>query len=168
MLSRQCYYFKVDSSKLRRQSIGLLAGYILQFLAGMLLNLFVTIPAAHPGSSGTDYVGRSWHSLVWSLSIHGGWELAFHVYLAVLLVFGSTSLFVFAYIQRDKNWSIAGGVAALFTLGAFFNGLSFIDFNQNISSMIMATCWLVAVGALVIALVRFPIKPTPKRKSARS
>jgi hypothetical protein len=155
----------MDSSKLRRQSSGILAGYMLQFVAGMLLNLFVTIPSTHPGSSGKDYFTRSWHSLVWTLSSHGGWQLAFHVYLALFLVLGSISLFVRAYLQHDKNWSIAGGVAALFTIGAFFNGLSFIDFNKNISSMIMAVCWLAAVSALIFGLVRFPSEPVSKRLS---
>jgi hypothetical protein len=145
----------MNVSRLRRQSIGLLVGYVLQFLAGMSLNLFVTIPTKHPGSSGNNYASQSWHSLIWSLAGHGGWGLAFHVYLALLLVFGSISLFVFALVLHNKNWSITSGIVALFTLGAFFNGLSFIDFNKSISSMIMATCWLVAVGVLIFGLARF-------------
>jgi hypothetical protein len=143
----------MNNTKLRRQAIGLLAGYALQFLAGMLLNLFVTIPTKHPGDSGSNYLARSWHSLVWTLSGHGGWELAFHVYLGCLLVVGSISLFTGAAIRHNTKWLVAGGVAALFTIGAFFNGMSFIDFNKDISSMIMATCWLAAVSSLVAACV---------------
>lgn len=144
------------NSKLGRQGIGLLVGYILQFLAGMTLNLFVTIPSNHPGSAGSNYFARSWHSLMWSLSGHGGWVLSFHVILALLLVVGSISLFIFALISHDKIWSITGGVAALLTLGAFFNGMSFIDFNKDLSSMIMAVCWIGAVAALIVGLVIYP------------
>lgn len=31
--------------------------------------------------------------------------------------------------------------------------LSFIDYNKNISSLIMALCWLISVGALTIGLL---------------
>ena len=146
----------MNSSKLRKQALGLLARYGLQFLAGMLLNLFITIPATHPGSSGSEYFSRSWNSLIWALSGQGGWELVFHVYLALLLVLGSIALFIRAAAEEhNKNWSIAGGVAALFTVGAFFNGLSFVNYNNSVSSMIMATCWLVAVGALIFGVAKF-------------
>ena len=147
----------MEVSSLRRQSFGLLGGYVLQFLAGMLVNLFVTIPSNHPGSNPSNYFSGGLHGLGWVLAGHGGWELVFHVYLAVLLVFGSICLFVRALVQHDNNWTIAGGAAALFTLGAFFNGLSFITYNHNINSMIMATCWLLAVGSLLFALFRFPV-----------
>jgi hypothetical protein len=135
-------------------AIGLLIGYLLQFLAGMLLNLFVTIPHKHPGSSGTNYFSRSAHSLVWSLSGSGGWALSFHAGLALLLVVSSLGFLVSALIVHNKLWVITGGTAAMMTLGAFFNGLSFIDFDKDISSMIMATCWIGAVGALVIGLLK--------------
>lgn len=152
----------MDNSKLHLQSIGLLIGYGLQFLAGMLLNLFVTIPTNHPGRNASNYFSGGLHGLVWALAGHGGWELSFHVYLAVLLVFGSVSLFIRAVVERNKNWSIVGAIAALFTIGAFFNGLSFINYNHNISSMIMATCWLGAVGSLVFGVARLTDKPTKR------
>jgi hypothetical protein len=141
------------TSNFRRQAICLLCGYFLQFLAGMLLNLFVTIPKKHSGSNPSNYFGGGLHGLVWALSGHGGWELSVHVYLAVLLVFGSIGLFASATSNHSKDWSIVGAITALFTIGAFFNGLSFINYNHDISSMIMATCWLVAVGALVFGLL---------------
>ncbi len=98
--------------------------------------------------------------MIWALSNHGGWELSVHVYLAVLLVLGSVSLFVSAVTVRNKNWSITGAIAALLTMGAFFNGISFINYNHSISSMIMATCWLGAVGSLVFGITKFTNKPT--------
>jgi hypothetical protein len=142
----------MNNTKLRRQAGGLLVGYALQFLAGMSLNLFVTLPAKHPGDTGNDYFVRSGHSLTWALSGHGGWPLAFHAYLGVLLVLGSAALFVNALIARSRRWEICGSIAALFTIGAFFNGMSFVDFNKDVSSMIMATCWLVAVASLIVGL----------------
>lgn len=156
----------MGSPKLRMQALGLLIGYGLQFLAGMLLNLFVTIEVTHPGSTGSEYFSRSWHSFVWSLSGHGGWELSFHAYLALLLVLGSIALFVRATVMRNKGWAITGGISALFTLGAFFNGMSFVDYNKDISSMIMATCWLVAVGTLVFGISKFSNQSAKKHLHA--
>jgi hypothetical protein len=143
-----------NDTTLRKHAIVLLFGYALQFLAGMLLNLFVTIPTQHPGDAGSNYFIRSAHSLLWALSGSGGWELTFHAYLALLLLAGSTALFVRALILHNKEWAISGGLAALITSGALFNGLSFVDFNHNHSSMIMAACWLGAVGVLVFSLIR--------------
>jgi hypothetical protein len=145
----------MNDEKLRPQAAGILAGYVIQFLAGMLLNLFVTIPNSHPGSSGSMYFSRSFHSLVWTMSGAGGWVLGFHVYLGILLVIGSTFLCINAYFLRDKKWSVVGGIAALLTIGALFNGLSFVNYNKNISSMIMAVCWLGAVGSITYGLVNF-------------
>lgn len=148
----------MNSSKLRLMSIGLLIGYGLQFLAGMLLNLFVTIPSKHPGKDALNYFSGGLHGLAWALTGHGGWELSIHVYLALLLVLGSIGLFIRANMLHDKGWSIVGAIAALFTIGAFFNGLSFINYNHNVSSMIMASCWLIAVGSLIFGIARFTNK----------
>lgn len=142
-------------SKLRLQSIGLLVGYGLQFLAGMLLNLFVIIPNNHPGRDAPNFFTGGIHGLFWALAGHGGWELSVHASLALLLVLGSISLVVSAIVRHDKNWVIASSIAALFTIGALFNGLSFINYNHNVSSMIMASCWLVAVGSLVYGISKF-------------
>jgi hypothetical protein len=136
------------------QAFGLLFGYGLQFLVGILLNLFVTLPASHPGSTGNEYFARSAHSLIWAFSGTGGWELALHAYIALGLVLSSAALFIRSLKQHNRRWEIAGGIAAFFTLGAFFNGLSFVNYNEDVSSFIMATCWLIAVGALVVGLVR--------------
>jgi hypothetical protein len=156
------------NSKLRSQSIGLLFGYGLQFLAGMLLNLFVMIPKNHSGRNATNYFSGGFHGLGWALADHGGWELSFHVDLAILLVLGSVSLFIRATSEHDKDWSIVGAIAALFTIGAFFNGLSFINYNHNISSMIMAICWLVAVSALMFGIVNFAGKAQKNKLAVKT
>src|SRR5665213_2027922 len=142
------------TTKLRRQATGLLIGYSLQFLLGMLLNLFVTLPKTHPGSSGKEYISSSSHGLVWALSGAGGWQLTIHAVLALLLVVGSLPLVISSVASKSKNWIWASSIAAFFTIGAFFNGLSFIDYNHDVSSMIMAICWLIAVGSLVYGLTR--------------
>lgn len=136
------------------QAIGLLIGFGLQFLLGMTLNLFVQLPSVHPGTVGGEYFSQSWNSLVWALSFGGGWALFLHVLVALLLFAGCLGLFISGLTKHDKVWSWSGGVATFFTLGALFNGLSFVDYNHDFSSMIMATCWVVAVGALVFGMIK--------------
>ncbi|MGH7195845.1 MAG: hypothetical protein ACREGA_03640 [Candidatus Saccharimonadales bacterium] len=137
---------------LRGHALGLLTLLGLQFLAGMTLNLFINLAAARPGTSGGNYFIRDWHSLVWALSGSGGAALAIHAYLALAIVLGCLALLIRGLKLHDKIWAWAGGVAALFTIGALFNGLSFLDYNQDFSSMIMASAWLIAVGSLIVGL----------------
>lgn len=133
--------------------VGLVSGFAAQFLLGMTLNLFVTIPASHPGGNAKNYFAGAWHGLVWTLSGAGGIALAIHVYLGIGLCLGCMSLIFHGLRLRDRVWMWVGLLASLFTLGALFNGLSFINYNHDISSMIMATCWLVAVGVLIFGLL---------------
>jgi hypothetical protein len=120
----------------------------------MLLNLFITIPNKHPGSSVNDYFSRSFHSLVWSLSGSGGWVLPLHVGLELFLVLGSLSLFMTVLIFHNNLWSFAGGINAFLTPRAFFIGMSFIVCNKITSYMIMGMCWVGAVGFLILVLLR--------------
>ena len=140
--------------QLRKLAAGLLVFYGIQFLAGMTLNLFVNLPKSHPGTTGSNYYSQSGHSLIWALSGGGGVALAIHVYIAIGLFFGSLALFIRSIVVEDRLWKWCGGIAAFFTLGALANGLSFVDFGKNVNSMAMATCWLVAVSALVIGLIK--------------
>jgi hypothetical protein len=144
----------MTSNRLRAHTVLLLWLFGVQFVAGMVLNLFTAIPKHHPGSSGADYFSQSWASLVWSLSGAGGWALVVHAALAVVLFGGTLTLFIRSLVPAARGWRVGSGIAALVTLGALFNGLSFLDFNEDFSSMIMASCWLVVVSILVFMLVR--------------
>src|SRR6266567_146193 len=55
-----------------------------QFLLGMALNLFITLPRSHPGSNPNDYFSGSLQSVVWALG-SGIWLLLIHVIVAVLI-----------------------------------------------------------------------------------
>lgn len=139
-------------SPLRTHAIVLLWFFGIQFVAGMLLSLFVELPKTHPGTSGDEYFSRSWASLLWALSGGGGWTLVVHASIAVLLFLGALLLFLRSLSHYGVGWRWATGIAAFFTLGALFNGLSFANYAEDFSSMIMASCWLIAVAALVIRI----------------
>jgi hypothetical protein len=144
------------SSPPRPQAIALLVAFGVQFALGMLLNLFVELPKTHPGSTGDEYFSRSFTSLGWALSGGAGPALLIHAWLALVLALGTLALFVRCLAGRVRGWRWLTGIAALFTVGAFFNGMSFVDYGEDFSSAIMAGCWLIAVSLLVTAVVRRP------------
>lgn len=143
----------MDRKNINRQAIGLLVGYALQFLAGMTLNLFVTVSKNHPGSNANNYFVGDVHGLAWTLSGKGGAVLTIHVYIALALVLGSLGLLITSIRLKSKVWIWCSSIAFLSTVGALFNGLSFINYNHSFSSMIMASCWLLAVAALVYGII---------------
>lgn len=144
---------------LRRFAIAMLVGYAAQFVAGMLLNLFVKIPDVHPGTSGDEYFSRSFTSLLWALSGEGGPALLTHALLGSALFAGAATIFVASIVRRARGWRWLTGIAVFFTFGAFFNGMSFLDYGEDFSSAIMAGCWLISTGAIVVALIRDQARP---------
>lgn len=150
-----CWYScRMPDGFLRRFAIVMLVGYAAQFALGMLLNLFVKIPDIHPGTSGDEYFSRSFTSLIWALSGAGGPALFIHALLGSVLFVGAVAFFVGSLVRRARGWRWLTGIAAFFTFGAFFNGMSFLDYGEDFSSAIMAGCWLISTGAVVVALIR--------------
>ena len=141
-------------SPLRTKAIALLWFFALQFLLGMFLNLFVKVPAVHPGTIGDEYFSRSWASLLRALSLSGGIALFIHAVVGTILFIGTLAMFVYALMLRARGWRWPLGLAAFFAFAAFFNGMSFLDYGEDFSSAIMATAWLGAVASVSFAVVR--------------
>jgi uncharacterized membrane protein YoaK (UPF0700 family) len=122
-----------------------------QAALGMAVNLFVTIPGHHPGSQPSNYLTGSADSIGWALG-HGDVVLAAHVALGLALVVVAIALAVVVARTRRRGvavWSVLGG---LLTIGAAFNGASFLDFNTDVSSLIMALLAFGAIASYVAAL----------------
>jgi hypothetical protein len=128
----------------RRTTVGLIIALIVQFLLGMLVNLFVTIPDSHPGSQPTEYFSGSAQSVTWAISSGPGLLVA-HVVLGLLLGVGSLALIVRVRALGRRRLTVMAVLGFLFIVGAGFNGASFLDFNEDFSSMIMATLFAAAV-----------------------
>jgi glucan phosphoethanolaminetransferase (alkaline phosphatase superfamily) len=122
---------------LRRQSLGLLTMLSIQFILGMLLNLFVDLPKN--ASFGT------------TLS-HGGIVLALHIIIAVGLLIGSIILIVRSAATRSKSWLIASIIGALGVFVALTNGLAFIFNDDDVTSFIMALGFIVSATTYSTAL----------------
>jgi hypothetical protein len=147
--------------RLRRMVFGLIAVILVQAGIGMYVNLYVTIPTSHPGANPkfSNYLSGSAHSVAWALA-HGAPMLIFHATLGltlIVLVIG-----VAVYAVRLRSWTIGALsiIATLMVIEAGFKGASFLDFQNNSSSIFMA---LLAFGAIACyAAVLYLL--TPRRQ----
>lgn len=132
---------------------------LIQAGLGMVVNLYVAIPANHPGAQASDYLTGSLSSIGWAIS-HGALSLAVHASLGLALAVLAVWVAVRAAVLRRR--AVAGWLilAALLTIGAGFNGASFLDYNVNVSSLIMA---LLAFGALLCYTAAIYLAPPATR-----
>jgi hypothetical protein len=118
----------------------------------MVVNLYVTVPAHHPGAHSANYFPGSLHSVAWAIA-HGAATLAVHATLGralVVFVVGTAVHALRSGRHAIRGWLVLAG---LFVIGAGFNGASFLDFAHNLNSLIMALLALAAIGCYAIALM---------------
>lgn len=131
--------------------LGAILLVLVQAGIGMDVNLYVTVPSSHPGAHPSNYFAGSFHSVVWAIG-HGTPALVVHASLGLalaLLVIGVAGHALRLGRRAVSVWSVLAG---LLVIGAGFNGASFLDFNDNISSLIMALLTLGALGCYSAAL----------------
>jgi heme A synthase len=137
----------------RGWAFGLLVALLVQFSIGMYVNMFASIPLNHPGHHPSDFFAGSYHSVAWAeTSPHAPLILAFHAGLGLLLVVGSLWLTVLAIRGRRAGVVWAAVLGALFILGAGFNGASFLNYNKDANSFVMALLFAAAVLCYIVLL----------------
>ncbi len=127
-----------------------LAALGIELLIGMAVNLWVQIPARHPGTDDAHYLSGLWVGIVWVLR-HGGILVATHILLALALWLSSIGIFAAAARSgswRLGLWTLIGWVGIT---GAGFNGGSFVNYGLNLSSFLMTVGLVVAVAGYLIA-----------------
>jgi len=150
----------------RGWAFGLLVALLVQFAIGMYVNLFATIPLNHPGHGANDFFTGSYHSVAWAeTSAHAPLILAFHAGLGLLLVVGSLWLAVLAIRGRRAGIVWAAVLGALFILGAGFNGASFLNYNHDANSYVMALLFAAAVLCYSVILA-LPGDTEPQAQAA--
>jgi hypothetical protein len=134
-------------------AFGLLIALLVQFGLGMYVNLFAHIPLTHPGHGAKNFFAGSYHSVAWAeTSAQAPLILAFHAGLGLLLVLGSLWLAVLAIRGRRAAFVWAAVLGALFILGAGFNGASFLNYNEDANSYVMALLFAAAVLCYIVLL----------------
>lgn len=135
---------------LRRMTLVAAVLVVIQVAIGMVVNLYVTVPAHHPGAHPANYFSGSFHSVIWAIG-SGAISLAVHGAFGLTLILFAIAVAVRAVRLRTGWAAVSSVLAAMLVIGAGFNGASFLDFGgQNISSLLMA---LLALGALCCYLL---------------
>lgn len=123
---------RTDLRRLRVTSLSMVVLLVAQFVAGIVANLYVKIPATIPGTkAGKPDIG-------WALA-HGPADLRIHVSLALLLVAAALIMAGVGIATRRAAWIIPTVVGLLMILWAFAGGLGFLgDSTDSGSSLQMA------------------------------
>jgi hypothetical protein len=132
---------------------------VAQFLLGMAVNLFVTIPTSHPGANPPEYFSGVADSVTWAV-LHGPVLLQAHAALGLLLVLFSVNSLAQAIQVRTRRVVVPVSFGLLGVVGAGFNGGSFLNYNQDFSSMIMASFFAVAAVSYITGLYLMPRNST--------
>jgi hypothetical protein len=127
-----------------------------QYLLGMIVNVYVVLPARHPGANAGDYFSGAASGLRWVVSDGPAWAAA-HAAFGMALVVAAIAAVALTWGKDSRAGTALAIVGALAVIGAGFNGASFLDYGHAFSSMIMAGLWALALtayltGALLAAL----------------
>lgn len=132
--------------------MGMIALLLVQFVLGIATNLYAKIPATHPGTGPGNYFGRMGRGLGWAIGSGPG-ELAVHAVIGTLLVLGGFQAVAFSIKARRRAWIVVAVIAALGLIGAWINGVNFIDQGQHRgNSLAMSIGFAVAVAAYATGL----------------
>jgi hypothetical protein len=122
-----------------------------QFLLGMVVNLYLTLPGRHPGAAARDYFTGAASGLAWAI-LHGpGWAAA-HAAFGLALVLAAFASIVLTWRHGTGGATAAAALGALAILGAGFNGASFLNYGHAYSSMIMAGLWALALASYLTGM----------------
>jgi len=141
-------------------TVNLLACLLLlvQYLLGLVTNLFVTLPTHHPGADSPDYFGGIIPSIVWVITQTSIWA-AIHASLGLALVVAAVVLAVLSLRVRMPGYAATAIVGALAIIGAGFNGASFVIYGHDFSSMIMGGVWALALASYATGLYLLARRP---------
>jgi hypothetical protein len=137
---------------LRFRAIVVTLFLVLQFFLGMITNLYVTIPGSHPGANANNFFAGAARSVGWAISASPSVWLALHATLGLLLVLGALEFIVAAVRRRNAVWAWSSIAGAAFIIGAAFNGASFLVFDKDYSSLIMAGLFGLSLSSYALGM----------------
>jgi hypothetical protein len=140
-----------SQSMLRPINAMILVLLAVQFLIGMVVNLFVKVPAVHPGADAPEYFSGVVQGVVWAL-LHAPLGLLVHAIVGLLLFVASLMLIGFAIAARRRAWIIVSVSGLLGIMLAGFNGASFMNYGHDFSSLLMSIGFLLAAVPYTIGL----------------
>jgi hypothetical protein len=129
----------VRLARLRRSNFGLLIMLIVQFVLGMIYNLYGTAPTSTK-----------------SIGLFSSPDLALHVVLGILLFLAAVGQLVQAIRARHSLSLWLSAVGLLSIIGAGFAGLGFTGSGANGASLGMSLAFAVALACYVVLAFALP------------
>jgi len=131
-----------QASIVRRTSLGMTVGLLIQYGLGMVVNLYVTVPQQDQGRGFLAAIGRALGN--------GPVALGAHAALGLLLILGAISLVIRAAAARQRAavWLSVAGLLGI--VGAAASGAGFVNSGADGASLAMALLTGVALLCYVI------------------
>jgi len=129
---------------IRMFTLGEILALLLKFIAGMTVNLFVELPKYHPGSNSIEYFSGIVKGIIWAIG-SGTFYLGFHVILGLLIIVVSIVIIIFSVTVRERIWLVCSVIGWVAVTGAGINGVSFVNYGKEYSSLIMSIGFLVGI-----------------------
>jgi heme A synthase len=129
----------VRLARLRRSSLGAVVMLIVQFILGMIYNLYGTAPTSTK-----------------SIGLFSSPDLALHVILGILLFIAAVGQLVQAIGVRHKLSIWLSALGLLSILGAGFAGLGFAGSGASGASLGMSLAFATALACYVILVFALP------------
>ena len=108
---------------MRRTSLGMAIGLLVQYGLGMVVNLYVTVPRQDEGGGFLTAIGRA--------LANGPVALSVHTALGLLLIVGAVSLVIRAAAARQRAAAWLSAVGLLAILGAAASGAGFVNSDSD-------------------------------------
>jgi hypothetical protein len=125
---------------------------LIQYLLGMVVNVYVVLPGRHPGAGASGYFTGAVSGLDWVISDGPGWAAA-HAAFGLALALAALASIALARRQDGRLALTLCVLGALAIVGAGFNGVSFLDYGHAFSSMIMAGLWALALACYLAGAI---------------
>jgi len=133
-------------------NLGACALLLIQYLLGMVVNVYVVLPGRHPGAGAGDYFSGAAAGLAWLIADGPAWAAA-HAAFGMALAAAALAAVAVAWRRGSRAGTVAALVGALAVIGAGFNGASFVDYGHAFSSMIMAGLWALALACYLTGAI---------------
>jgi hypothetical protein len=89
--------------------------------------------------------------LAWVIPDGPAWAAA-HAAFGLALVLAALAAIVLTRRQASRAATVTSELGALAILGAGFNGMSFLNYGRDFSSMIMAGLWALALACYITGM----------------
>jgi hypothetical protein len=133
-------------------NLGACALLLIQYLLGMVVNVYVVVPGHHPGAGASDYLSGAAAGLAWLITDGPAWAAA-HAALGMALAAAALAAIALAWRGGGTAGRATAVTGALAVVGAGFNGASFVNYGHAFSSMIMAGLWALALACYLTGAI---------------